>query len=69
MTPDEAPSPHSLATAPGLLFGALGAAIAVGAFLGWIFGSWGIGVLVGGLAGIPLGIVVVYAVYARREPA
>jgi hypothetical protein len=60
-------SPHSLATASGLLFGALGVALAVGALIGWVVGSWGIGLLVGGLLGIPLGIVAVYTVYGRER--
>ena len=64
MTPDAAPSPHSLATASGLLLGALAAAMLVGALLGWAFGSWGIGLLVGAIVGIPLAVFVVYKVYA-----
>ena len=66
MTPDAASSPHSLATASGLLLGALGAAMLVGALLGWLAGSWGIGLLLGALAGIPLGVVLVYVVYSRE---
>ena len=69
MTPDAASSPHSLASASGLLFGALGAAMAVGALIGWALGSWGIGLMIGGLAGIPLGILTVYTVYTRQERA
>ena len=61
-----ASSPHSLATASGLLLGTTGAAMIVGALLGWAFGSWGIGLLVGLLIGIPLGIVVVVLVYGKR---
>ena len=67
MTPAAASSPHSLATASGLLLGALGAAMAVGAFVGWVLGSWGIGLLIGAVAGIPLGVAVVYLVYSRAE--
>jgi F0F1-type ATP synthase assembly protein I len=67
MTPDAASSPHSLATASGLLLGALGAAMAVGAFVGWLVGSWQIGLLIGALAGIPLGVVTVYVVYSRSD--
>ena len=66
MTPDTASSPHSLATASGLLLGALGVAMLVGALLGWLAGSWGIGLLLGALAGIPLGVVLVYVVYSRE---
>jgi len=66
MTPDTARSPHSLATASGLLLGALGAAMLVGALLGLAFGSWGIGLLIGAVAGIPLGVVLVYVVYGRQ---
>ena len=65
MTPDAAASPHSLATASGLLLGALAAAMLVGALLGWAFGSWGIGLLIGAIVGIPLGVLAVYQVYGR----
>lgn len=68
MTPDAAPSPHSLATASGLLLGALAAAMIVGALVGWVLGSAGIGLLVGALAGIPTGVAVVYQVYGRSTP-
>ena len=43
MTPDAAPSPHSLATASGLLLGALAAAMALGALVGWAVGDAGFG--------------------------
>jgi uncharacterized membrane protein len=69
MTPDAAPSPHSLATASGLLLGTLALAMIVGAIVGWALGSTGIGLLVGALAGIPLGVVVVYQVYGRARSA
>jgi hypothetical protein len=65
MTPDAASSPRSLATASGLLLGALFAAMGVGALIGWALGGWGIGLLVGAVAGIPLGIFVVYRVYSE----
>jgi len=65
MTPDAAPSPHSLATASGLLLGALAAAMIVGALVGWALGSAAIGLLVGAIFGIPLGVLVVYQVYGR----
>ena len=67
MTPDAASSPHSLATASGLLLGALAAAMALGALVGWVLGSAGIGLLVGALLGIPLGVVAVYQVYGRSS--
>jgi hypothetical protein len=67
MTPDAASSPHSLATASGLLLGALGAAMALGALVGWALGSAGIGLLAGALLGIPLGIAAVYQVYGRSS--
>ena len=67
MTPDAASSPHSLATASGLLLGALGAAMAVGALVGWALGSAGIGLLAGALLGIPLGVLAVYQVYGRSS--
>ena len=65
MTPDAAPSPHSLATASGLLLGTLAAAMALGALVGWAAGSAGMGLLIGALIGIPLGSLVVYQVYGR----
>jgi len=65
MTPDAAPSPHSLATASGLLLGTLGAAMALGALVGWAVDAAGIGLLVGAIVGIPLGSLVVYQVYGR----
>lgn len=65
MTPDAASSPHSLASATGLLLGSLGLAMAVGAVLGWAVGSWDIGLLIGAVAGIPLAVGVVYLVYTR----
>ena len=41
--------------------------MALGAFLGWLAGDWGIGLLIGAVAGIPLGTLVVYLVYSRQE--
>lgn len=67
MTPAAASSPHSLATASGLLLGSLAAAMLLGALVGWALGSWGIGLLVGAVAGIPLGVLVVYQVYGRES--
>jgi len=57
--------PHSLATASGLLLGTLGAAMAVGAVVGWALGGAGLGLLVGAVLGIPLAVLVVYRVYSR----
>lgn len=57
--------PHSLATASGLLLGTTCAAMLAGALIGWAFGNWGIGLLVGAIVGIPLSIAVVYKVYSR----
>ena len=65
MTPDAASSPHSLATASGLLLGALAAAMALGALIGWALGSAGLGLLIGAMVGIPLGAIAVYQVYGR----
>jgi hypothetical protein len=69
MTPDAASSPHTLATASGLLLGTLAAAMILGALLGWAVGSWGVGLLVGAIVGIPLGAAVVYQVYGRSQAA
>ena len=67
MTPAAASSPHSLASASGLLLGTLVAVMIVGALVGLAAGSWGIGLLVGALAGIPLAVLVVYLVYSKAE--
>jgi hypothetical protein len=69
MTPDTAASPHSLASATGLLLGSLGLAMAVGAGVGWALGDWEIGLLIGAVAGIPLAVGVVYLVYSKAEGA
>jgi hypothetical protein len=61
--------PHSLATASGLLLGTTGAAMAVGALIGWALGDWGIGLLIGAIVGIPLSIAVVYKVYSQDGAA
>lgn len=58
-------SPHSLATASGLLLGTTALAMAVGALVGWLLGGAGIGLLIGALVGIPLAVAVVYRVYSR----
>jgi hypothetical protein len=64
MAADAPSSPHTLATASGLLLGTTGAAMLVGALLGGVLGSWGIGLLLGAIVGIPLAIFVVYRVYS-----
>ena len=69
MTPDAASSPHSLATASGLLLGALAAAMLVGALVGWMFDAADIGLLVGAVVGIPLGVLAVYQVYGSANRA
>lgn len=60
-----AATPHSLATASGLLFGTTGACMALGALVGWAAGGWALGLLVGAIVGIPAAVAVVYRVYAR----
>jgi hypothetical protein len=69
MTPEAASSPHTLATASGLLLGTLAAAMLLGALVGWAVGSWGVGLLIGAVVGIPLGALVVYQVYGRSPSA
>lgn len=59
-------SPHSLATASGLLLGTIGASMAVGALAGWALGSGPLGLLLGAVLGIPLALAVVYKVYSTR---
>ena len=61
--------PHSLATASGLLFGTTGACMAAGSAIGWLAGSWGLGLLGGAIVGIPASIAVVYKVYTRTGDA
>lgn len=63
-----AASPHSLATASGLLLGTTGACMALGALIGWALGAAALGLLGGAVAGIPAAVAVVYRVYARTEP-
>ena len=43
--------------------------MALGALVGWAAGDWQIGLLIGALAGIPLGVATVYFVYSRAERA
>ena len=69
MTPAAASSPQSLATASGLLLGTVGAAMILGALIGWALGSWAIGLLIGAVVGIPLAVLVVYLVYSKAERA
>jgi hypothetical protein len=60
-----AATPHSLATASGLLLGTTGACMASGALVGWAAGSWALGLLGGAIIGIPASVAVVYRVYTR----
>lgn len=62
-----AATPHSLATASGLLLGTTGVCMALGALIGWAAGSAGVGLLVGAIVGIPAAIAVVYKVYSGGE--
>lgn len=61
-------SPHSLATASGLLLGTTGLAMAIGLLIGWLLGGAGLGLLIGAIVGIPLSVAVVYRVYSRGTP-
>jgi F0F1-type ATP synthase assembly protein I len=51
------------AGAGAVLLGTTAAAIALGALVGWVAGSWTIGALIGALLGIPAGIFAVYRRY------
>jgi ABC-type nitrate/sulfonate/bicarbonate transport system permease component len=39
--------------------------MALGALVGAALGSWGLGLLIGAVVGIPLGSLVVYKVYGK----
>ena len=54
------------AGAGAVLLGTTVAAIALGAFIGWLAGDWAIGALVGAVLGIPAGV---FAVYRRYRDA
>jgi hypothetical protein len=60
-----AASSPSLAGASGLLFGTTVFAMLAGALIGWAAGSWGLGLLLGAIVGIPLAVGVVYRVYSK----
>ena len=51
------------AGAGALLAGTTAAGIGAGALIGWAVGSWGLGALVGAVAGIPAGTFAVYHRY------
>ncbi len=51
------------AGAGGVLLAAALVCIGVGALVGWAVGSWGIGMLVGAIVGIPPGVFAVYRRY------
>lgn len=63
------PTPHALVRASGLLIGTIVLAMAVGAALGWLLGGWDYGLLAGAIAGIPLGVVLVYTAFGRSQDA
>jgi hypothetical protein len=46
-----------------VLAGTTAAGVGAGALIGWAVGSWGIGALVGAVAGIPAGVFAVYRRY------
>ena len=51
------------AGAGALLVSGVGIGVGAGALIGWAAGSVGYGVLVGAVAGVPLGVLVVYRRY------
>lgn len=61
------PTPHALVRASGLLIGTVAFAMLAGALLGWLLGGWDYGLLAGAIAGIPLGVGAVYAVFGRSQ--
>lgn len=60
-------SPHSLATASGLLLGTTFASMGAGTLIGWALGGWAYGLLAGAIVGIPLSVIVVYRVYTTSR--
>jgi hypothetical protein len=62
MEPASRPN-FQLANAGGTLLGTTAALVALGALIGWAFGSAGLGILAGAFVGIPASIVVVYRRY------
>jgi uncharacterized membrane protein len=44
----------------------MAASMAIGALVGWAFGSGGVGLLIGAVLGIPLAVLVVYKVFSSR---
>ena len=64
MQPEPSARPtFSPAGAGGVLVGTLGAALVLGALIGWAAGSVAYGLLVGAIVGIPLAIFTVYRRY------
>jgi F0F1-type ATP synthase assembly protein I len=51
------------AGAGALLIAATAAGVGIGALIGWVAGSWGLGALGGAVVGIPAGIFAVYRRY------
>ena len=51
------------AGAGALLAAGTGLGVGLGALVGWALGSWGLGALVGAIAGIPAGVFAVYRRY------
>lgn len=46
-----------------MLAAGTGIGVGLGALVGWALGSWGLGALVGAIAGIPAGVFAVYRRY------
>ena len=51
--------------AGAMLLGVLFACVGIGALVGWMAGSTGIGIAIGSVVGIPAAIFAVYAAYRR----
>jgi F0F1-type ATP synthase assembly protein I len=62
MEPTARPS-FNAAGAGGVLIGAILACVALGALVGWLAGSTGIGIVAGVVVGIPVGVLTVYRKY------
>ena len=66
MEPERTPRPtFRPGAAGGVLLGTLAGVIAFCALIGWAFGSWPYGFLVGAILGVPAAIAAVYFLFRK----